>query len=253
MINDLQQKLRLSELAIIEKDRLAAAHMEQSNRVEKDMREKEKELDSLRKRLTALQSENDVLKEKIGELEAKVRELQAERTVLAEKMATLAAENVELKKEVSSLREDLASAAAIHTQDIAGLTNRISALESRDRPITVREIMRTIEKHVSLAVAGSKTQAKTYYNFDRIGREPNLKAALDNLVTADVQSMIGRLKDNGDDAAHDKRPPTTLEELETFLVDEDDNHRKEVLNLAKTYLVDPASGLLSFVKPFSPC
>jgi len=219
VINDLQEKLRRSELAIIEKDRLVAAHLEQSNRVEKDIREKEKELDGLRKRLTALQIENDELKEKISELQAKVRELEVEKTVLTEKVAALKKEVGSLREELGVVRGDLTSAAATHTQDveslnnsiadlrvtltqdiaglrathtqdIASLTNRISKLESRVHPITVREIMRMIEKHVSLAVAGSKTQAKTYYNFDQIERDPTLKAKLDKMVSVDPSSGL---------------------------------------------------------------
>jgi hypothetical protein len=108
---------------------------------------------------------------------------------------------------------------------------RLDAVESRDTPITLREIARTLEAHICLQVAGSKTKAKNLYNFSRIDASNDQRAIthLNTLAGVGLRNLIGRLKDDGDTSAHDGRPQLNEDELKKLLFqpDDEDDDKKE--------------------------
>ena len=82
--------------------------------------------------------------------------------------------------------------------------------------ISLREIARTLERHICLKAAGSKTSAKTHFfrfeKFQGSALEGVLRENLESLGL--TEGLIYREKHQGDDVAHDNRDTLTVSEIE---------------------------------------
>jgi uncharacterized protein YoxC len=147
--------------------------------------------EELSKQIEALQEENALLRKTIQELQ---RELQEQRDM------------------VQSLKVA-----------VGRLEKSVEILQSRDKPITVREIMRKLESHVCLKLAGSKSKArKELFNFAKF-REKHREKEVFNEIGPDVVDLIDRFKDAGDEAAHDMRPEVRIDEFQNLIAEKDDD------------------------------
>ena len=163
-----------------------------------------------------------------------------------EENASLKATISELQILVSQLQNQVGQ---LQTQ-MNDISTTLTSLINESNKITIRGIMRALEKQICFKIAGSKTNARRYYNFDLCSRDAQMKAALDANVSTDLQGFIGRLKDEGDFVIHDNRPSTSLSELENYLVEEDENDVKKLIALVKSHLYDSSSDSLNLSKPF---
>eukprot|EP00981_Chlorochromonas_danica_P014744 scaffold8739_cov173-Ochromonas_danica.AAC.3 len=146
---------------------------------------------------------------------------------------------------------------------------RISELEARDEPITVREAVRILEAYICLeAVGGSKTKfRKGNHNFDAISKtsDPKVTAQLSKILSTrglstDHLATISYLKDCGDFGAHAIRPAMTKDEWIEALTGEDVNEASEAderndeeekqLALAAVRI---KTDLLSVLEAYNPC
>lgn len=128
---------------------------------------------------------------------------------LREAVKKLADENDRLRNENSALETRLS--------DVEG---RLKAVEERDHPITVREAMRILERHICKDVVESNKQFKFFYNFDKLSRatdtavQAKFSATLEARgLTQDHVAMLGYLKDCGDESAHHLRPSLSKDDL----------------------------------------
>ena len=115
--------------------------------------------------------------------------------------------------------------------DTVALKSRLDVLELKDRAISLREIARILERHICLRAAGSKTLArKQLFRLDKFpgsGQEGALRKTLESLgLTTD---LIDKVKDLGNNVAHDIRDILTVSEVENLLQnpDFDDDEQKE--------------------------
>jgi hypothetical protein len=133
---------------------------------------------------------------------------------------------------------------------VGKLEKSVEILQSRDKPITVREIMRKLEHHVCLKLAGSKNKArKELFNFSKF-REKNREADVFNEVGADVVDLIDRFKDAGDEAAHNMRPEVRIDEFQKLIAERDDDaadvaSKEKLVSLLRAFdLVDKSGRIV---------
>lgn len=148
---------------------------------------------------------------KLQELEEEVEETRSLNEDLQRTVEVLRKENQELTTLVQELRGQLMS-----------LAKRVSDLEKRDSPITVREVVRRLEGCICLDVAGSKKKAKALFNFAKF-KEHGRFEAITKVVDPRVTVLIDWLKDCGDRAAHDERPILDLATFQALIEDVDDD------------------------------
>jgi hypothetical protein len=92
---------------------------------------------------------------------------------------------------------------------LADLDSRMEKLEARYDSITIREVMRILERHICLASTLSKTKFKKFYNIDKINKsnDTDLQARFQaeklriGLSNAHI-NMLDYLKHCGDLSAH---------------------------------------------------
>ena len=138
------------------------------------------------------------------------------------------------------------------------LKSRVNILVSKDRAISLREIARTLERHICLEAAGSKTLArKQFFRLDKFKG-----SSLEGVLCKTLQSrgltdtLFERLKDLGDDVAHDNRDTLTVSEVEKLLKnpDFDEDEQKETVSFISalhTFGLVQADGLVKVSdKPF---
>ena len=120
-----------------------------------------------------------------------------------------------LERELEAVRNALSTAEA----SIKELSDRLEAVEKRDKPIAVREAMRELEKRVCMEAAGSKSKAKALFNFSRFDShgdaadQARLKQVMARLsLSDDCVNALGFMKDLGDSATHDSRPSLPVSE-----------------------------------------
>ena len=138
------------------------------------------------------------------------------------------------------------------------LESRVAVLEIKDRAISLREIARTLERHICLKAAGSKTSAKTqFFRFEKFqgsAREGVLRKTLESLGL--TEGLIYRVKSLGDDVAHDNRDTLTVSEVENLLgaQDFDEDERNAVasfISALHTFGMVQGDGLVKVSsKPF---
>lgn len=162
-----------------------------------------------------------------------------------------------LERDLNTVRADLSAA----TDVVADLERRLVAVESRDRPITVREAMRELEKRICLEAAGSATAAKRLYNFSRfekgsVAEQARLASvAARHGLSEDCLLALGYMKDLGDAAAHDARPSLPVSEWEGLLAaalrsspfDGDASIPAALLAALKSYVPPPADPSAAWV------
>jgi hypothetical protein len=129
---------------------------------------------------------------------------------------------------------------------------RLSAVESRDNPITVREAMRVLETHICLDAAGSKSRYYKYYNIARISQSKESKAQEDLTrvltalnLTEEHLNMLAYLKDNGDIYTHYRRPMLSKAEWISMLTVDDDacsECAQELIKALEHYIPCPSDG-----------
>ena len=152
---------------------------------------------------------------------------------------------------------------------LSGVEKRISDLEARDKPITVRDAVRILETYICLdAVGGSiKKFKKGNYNLDAIFKtsDPMVTAKLSNILSdrglsKDHLATISYLKDCGDYGAHAIRPAMSEDHWIEALTGEDLNEASEAddkndeqekqLALAAVKI---KTDLLSVLEYYNPC
>ena len=108
---------------------------------------------------------------------------------------------------ISARIESLATNGTVLTND------RLRAIEERDTPITIREMMRILERSLCMDAAGSKSKFRKYFNIDKIktSTDVHIQQALNRILQErnlgeDHLDAIAYLKDAGDKSAHDGRP-----------------------------------------------
>mmetsp|Transcript_18402 Transcript_18402/g.26528 ORF Transcript_18402/g.26528 Transcript_18402/m.26528 type:complete len:272 (+) Transcript_18402:34-849(+) len=216
---------------------------------------------AIAEKLNGLSSEVVKLTEKNRELHAKAISdhlLVEQNDNLRQTLEELKKENVMLKIENEILRNKLND-----------YEKRISELEARDEPITVREAVRILEAYICLeAVGGSKTKFKNgNHNFDAISKtsDPKVTAKLANILSVrglskDHLATISYLKDCGDFGAHASRPAMTKEEWIVALTGEDvdeaseaDKTNDEEEKQLALAAVKIKTELLSVLEAYNPC
>ncbi len=137
---------------------------------------------------------------------------------------------------------------------------KVNSLQAKGCKISLREIARTVERHICVRAAGSKGLAKR----ELFRLEKFKGSTLEGALQKTLQSLgltallIERLKNNGDDVAHDNRDTLTLSEVEHLLNDsdfnDDEKQREEIrcfISALHTFKMVHADGLcLVSNKPF---
>lgn len=211
---------------------------------------------------------SEQLRTKITELSAKITDQSLicqqnnELKIANEELTKL---NNQMKQEIQELR-DLVQTLKEENRRlqkiIESYEERITNLERRDKPITVREAMRILERFICLESAGSKNKFLTkFFNFDKITKsgDTTVVANFNNilnrlgLTTAHLE-YLSNLKDNGDIATHDNRPRLSKAEWDAMQKDGDDEEDDEIsiselwtglINSLATYIPPPSD-------PFEP-
>eukprot|EP01039_Chlorochromonas_danica_P010891 gene10891-12104_t len=153
---------------------------------------------------------------------------------LREENEQLKKENAELKRffeQYSSRIQELEDDVQKLHADAKLSADRISGLETRDLPITIREAMRILERWICFEAAGSKTRfQQKFYNLDKINTkgDPTVRAGLVSVLTThgltpDHLDILGYLKDAGDLYTHN-RPTMTVDEWNQTVVERDDDN-----------------------------
>jgi regulator of replication initiation timing len=201
--------------------------------------------------LKSLSKENSELKDTISDLHSKAISnhlLVQQNDDLRQTLEGLRIENEILKAENEMLKIKLAD-----------YEKRLSAVESRDEPITIREIIRVLESFICLEAAGSKTKfRKGHFNFDVIAKQgdQSVKTALATVTarhgfTPDHFNMMSYLKDCGDlnltkafigDGASEDSALDD-DELETAQI------KKELLDVLGTYIPCTSSEVWNISDP----
>ena len=209
---------------------------------------------ALLSKLDELQKDNSDLHDKINSLHSKATSdhlIVEQNEGLKKTVELLQNENEQLKKENSLLKAKLAE-----------YENRISQLEARDKPITVREAMRILEHCICFeAVGKSKTKfAAGNYSFLAIAGndDEKTKKALETAqqkynITANHIKTMNFLKDCGDYTAHSDRPFLSRKEWKEVLLegedgDDNDYEEAELASKVKAIKVD----LLCVMEQFFP-
>ena len=135
------------------------------------------------------------------------------------------------------------------------LTDRLSAVESRDTPITIREAMRKLERFLCLEAAGSKNRFRMFYNINKINTSTEIQIQSDwngvlqrRNLRAEHIVALEFLKDCGDEMTHDQRPALSKSLWSTLLqtaLSEGEDEDESNLQLSQ--------GLLSALEHYIPC
>lgn len=130
------------------------------------------------------------------------------------------------------------------------LEQDVAELKTRDKPITVREAMRILEKYICLEVAGSKTKLKKCYSIEKIkdGTVSEYKTKLEEIkvkygMTDDHFDMLAYFRETGGFCANKIRSVLTRENWNLAIMEEDDNDDDKIIKLK----------LLEVLERFSPC
>ena len=180
-------------------------------------------------RMESLATNGAVLTKRILVLELQVTELNTENKDLQAHVTQLKAENKDLQAHVTQLKAENKDLQAHVTQlkaENKGLDVRLRAVEGRDIPITIQELMRILERSLCLEAACSKSKFKRFFNIDKIktSTDDEIQAALNrtlqerNLGENHLEA-IAYLKDAGDNSAHDGRPVLCKSELIRLLTE----------------------------------
>ena len=136
-------------------------------------------------------------------------------------------ENKRLQEENSMLRAILTA-----------LETRLSLLEARNNPITIRDAMRILERCICYKAVGSRKKFRDgRYSFSAIEKKGE-KEYIDNLerikseygITARHMDKINYFKECGDYSAHSNRPHLTKKEWEALLQDEDEDEDESAID-----------------------
>jgi hypothetical protein len=200
--------------------------------------------------------------DEVSEVETMLADLKGYLLLSRQSEAVLRERLSNLERELSTIRTELMAATdtiagldrrlVAATGTITDLQHRLVAVEQRDKPITVREAMRELEKRVCLEAAGSNTAARRLYCFSRFSA-PTDQASLASVMalrglTEDCVNALGYMKDLGDTAAHDARPIMPVPDWEGLLeaalrgspFDGDANIPAALLGALKSYAPPPA-------------
>jgi len=162
--------------------------------------------------------------------------LQSENTLLRE-------ENLSLREEFRQVRDRLSS-----------LEGAVAQLQRGDKPITIRQVMCALEKHILLQEYGNNKSAAR-----RLG---TLKEAIKGsaVLKANIEArrfpaqLLARLKKSVDVVAHVNQPSCTLDDLVQLLENDDDdasdNEEKKLLLAEVKRLMIGGDGLLNLKPPF---
>lgn len=142
-------------------------------------------------------------------------------------------------------------------EELASCEERITNLERREIPITVREAMRILERYICLESVGySKTSfSAKFYNIDQIGKSGDHKviakfnSVLHKLgLTEDHLAYLGGLKDYGDSVTHDNRPQVPKADWDNMHVYEDEEVEEDGTNISMLWkgLID---ALATYIPP----
>jgi archaellum component FlaC len=176
---------------------------------------------------------------------------------LREEREKLKKENAELKRvleQYSSRIQELEDNVQKLHADAKLSVDRISDLETRDLPTTIREAMRMLERWICFEAAGSKTRfQQKFYNLDKIDTkgDPAVRAGLASVLTSlgltpDHLDILGYLKDAGDLYTHN-RPTMAVDEWSKTIVERDDANYSDEAAIRQMEL-----DLLSVLAHFCP-
>ena len=195
-------------------------------------------------RLLAVEGENILLRTDIVSLRADNVSLRADNVYLTDRLLAVEGENILLRTDIVSLRADNVY-----------LTDRLSAVESRDTPITIREAMRKLERFLCLEAAGSKNRFRMFYNINKINTSTEIQIQSDwngvlqrRNLRAEHIVALEFLKDCGDEMTHDQRPALSKSLWSTLLqtaLSEGEDEDESNLQLSQ--------GLLSALEHYIPC
>ena len=208
---------------------------------------------TLRVDLAFVQEKNIFLELEVATLKTEITSLNTEIISLNTEITSLNTEITSLNTEIISLNTEIIS---LKTEN-SSFNDRLLAVESRDKPITIREAMRKLEGSICRDAAGSGTRYKTYCNIKKINgaSETGIQTALKQVLlarhlTSDHITALGFLKKCGDDQTHQQRPVLSKSLwpnlLETALCQGcDENEAKFNSQLAQ--------GLFSALEYYNPC
>ena len=203
--------------------------------------------------MNSLTSETANLIDNVKTLRVDLAFVQEKNIFLELEVATLKTEITSLNTEIISLNTEIIS---LKTEN-SSFNDRLLAVESRDKPITIREAMRKLEGSICRDAAGSGTRYRTYCNIKKINgaSETGIQTALKQVLlarhlTSDHITALGFLKKCGDDQTHQQRPVLSKSLwpnlLETALCQGcDENEAKFNSQLAQ--------GLFSALEYYNPC
>lgn len=135
------------------------------------------------------------------------------------------------------------------------------ALAGIAEPLTIREIMLTLERHICLGLAPSKNKAKNeLYSFAAFRAQQMEAHQLErelrrlNLLISPNLSIIDRLKEQGNYVAHE-RPPITTAQLIAMLEDPEDEpvekkRKADLIQALHNFHMVAADGKISTKSPW---
>ena len=210
----------------------------------------------------ALLSELEQLKKENINLEDRITPLHsmaASNHLIAEQYSALRRNVKLLQDQNEQLRKEIAELKAMSEE----YDRRFTLLEARDKPITVREVIRILEHCICFeAVGKSFTKFRDgSFSFEAIAgnSDKNIKNSLlltqqKYGITSKHINLMNYLKDCGDYTAHSDRPFLTKNEwMEILLSDEDEDESYDSVDAQSAALaVNLKSDLLSALEKFFP-
>lgn len=193
----------------------------------KDNEELKKENDKLIIRINLLEKENEELRKENGELKKRVDLLESELR--------------ETKNELQETKNYFDIMMKMMLQ-------KIDVIESRDKPITVRECMVILEQHIMFEILGSKNKLKELkrcgltkvLELDEYKVSVNTYLTTHN-ITRKHMEVLTSLKNKGNLSAHARRPMFKRKEWDDLIIESvdpsDRNIGLELLKLLETYCV----------------
>mmetsp|Transcript_14448 Transcript_14448/g.13051 ORF Transcript_14448/g.13051 Transcript_14448/m.13051 type:complete len:273 (+) Transcript_14448:89-907(+) len=209
------------------------------------------ENNSLKLSLLNISGENKTLNEKLSSILIKANTdhlIIEQNDSLKELVKQLQEENFNLKND--ELRKQLDEQKEL----ISSHENRIKALEDNNKPITIREAMRILERHICMEVAGSKNSFRKLFNFEKIKicNDSTYKTKLEGIfqslgLTEDHITLLHYLKDTGDYVVYVSRPVYTFDEWKNLMTDLLSSDADDMDNAAEL-----ANDLLDALKVYIP-
>jgi len=234
------------------KNELLEERLKDQDKLNKKIEELIQENTDLRKRISEQNDKIDALENYIVNQDIKIEALEKSNDSLQKEVTNQKTEIVALKKNNDSLQKEVTD----QKTEIVALKDDMNEMKTRDNPITIREAMTILEKHIMFEILkGSKTKMRNIKSAHNLFNDNMFITECNDYmkkygITQYHIDLIGDLKENGNYAVHANRPSIERSEWNNLIMqslddpnDSDDIKAVgDILNLFEKYSPAPQSG-----------